>query len=100
MRKTRRARGQRSTLARKLTRLRADRDLTVREVARRAELSPDMVKTLEGRNPRRETQPWMVSVRTAVLLCSVFAPELTLADFLPPHFVSRPSRLTRERPAA
>jgi len=56
-----------------------------------------MIYTVEARNPRRATEPWKVSIETAVALVTAFYPDLSLADFFPPR--SR-KLLTEREPAA
>ena len=96
-----RRKGAARRLGERLQKLRADRDWSVSEVSRRTGLSWDMICTVEGRNPRRATEPWNVSVATAIALVAAFYPDLSLADFFPPSASSTGrKRLTEETPAA
>jgi len=77
------AKNRRKALASKLKRLRLERGYSTYRVAKLSGLTESMIRTMEGRNPYREPEPWNVSVRTAMGLVSVFGPHLSLQDFLP-----------------
>jgi len=94
---TTRRKPRRQVFGERLQALRAARGWSLNEASRRTGLSLDMIYTVEARNPRRATEPWKVSIETAVALVTAFYPDLSLADFFPPR--SR-KLLTEREPAA